>query len=375
MRSSGNKIMAKERAAIYGTSSEGYRLALFLYELGDEVSIIDERIKTSYELSGKPPESIRQIIGEDSLYPIQPLSAALEQADKVVMAPRLKHSEEGRGEWLQRLKEVGQNLKQGSTLVNMVPLTLGGNREALTILEEQSGLKAGSDFAYVYSPVGNCGIASHMAAKLPSWVAKMLNRPKWYQSLDEAELQYVRWALSEYMPKALDASFYRDATVPIELSSNLFLDDLAQGIYDMQLFADTLQHGDTLHHMATGSLKALQNYTHTLESYLRIFSRNKGLKAIRSRVLLVWSYDTQEMKAERSRIIVSLLNSLREIFGDVDLWNPTEQASEERKRIPSVEKYQMIVACSKDDLNLCKTSIRRTPDQVVISASIPIQSY
>jgi hypothetical protein len=153
--------MEKERAAVYGTSSEGYKLALFLHSMGDKVSIIDERIKTSYELSGKPPESIRQIIGEDSLYPIQPLSAALQQADKIVLAPRLKHSEEGRAEWLQRLKEIGQNLKDGSMLVNLVPLTLGGNREALTIIEDQSGLKAGKEFGYVYSPVGNSGIASN----------------------------------------------------------------------------------------------------------------------------------------------------------------------------------------------------------------------
>jgi hypothetical protein len=203
----------------------------------------------------------------------------------------------------------------------------------------------------------------------------MLNRSKWYKSIDEAELQYIRWVLSEYVPKALDASFYKDASTQIELLSNLFLDDLAQGIYEMQLFADTLQHGDTLHHLATGSLKALQSYTHALENYLRLFSRNKGLKAIRSKVLLVWSYDLHEMKSERSRIISSLLNSLREIFGDVELWNPNEQAGEERKRIPSVERYQMIVACSKYDLNLCNTSIRRNQDQVVISASIPIRSY
>jgi|BEDMetMinimDraft_2_1075160.scaffolds.fasta_scaffold01139_3 hypothetical protein len=367
--------MEKERAAVYGTSSEGYKLALFLHSMGDKVSIIDERIKTSYELSGKPPESIRQIIGEDSLYPIQPLSAALQQADKIVLAPRLKHSEEGRAEWLQRLKEIGQNLKDGSMLVNLVPLTLGGNREALTIIEDQSGLKAGKEFGYVYSPVGNSGIASNLSENLPPWVSKMLNRSKWYKSIDEAELQYIRWVLSEYVPKALDASFYKDASTQIELLSNLFLDDLAQGIYEMQLFADTLQHGDTLHHLATGSLKALQSYTHALENYLRLFSRNKGLKAIRSKVLLVWSYDLHEMKSERSRIISSLLNSLREIFGDVELWNPNEQAGEERKRIPSVERYQMIVACSKYDLNLCNTSIRRNQDQVVISASIPIRSY
>lgn len=367
--------MVKERAAVYGTSSEGYMMALFLHDIGDKVGIIDERIKISYELSGKPPLSIKSIIGEDSLYPIQPLSAVLQQADKIVMAPLLKNAEEGRAEWLQRLKEVGQNMKEGCFLVNMVPLALGGNRETLAILEEYSGLKPGKEFGYLYAPVGKAGIASYLADQLPEWVTKVMKKVRWLNSLDEAELEYLREAIADYIPKALQASFYKDFTVQPEMQSDLFLDDMAEGIYDMQLFADTLQHGDTLHHFASGSLKAVQNYIHTLESYLRYYSRNKGLKAIRSRVLLVWSYDTQEMKSERSRVMSSLLAALQEVFGTVDVYNPLEQSTEERKRPPYAEKYHMIVPCSKEDLRLCTENIHRTGEQAIISASVPIKSF
>lgn len=363
----------RESAAVYGTSSEGYRLALFLHSEGDRVHIIDERIKTSYELVGKPPPWIKNLMGEDSLYPIQPLSVSLQEAEKVIIAPRLRYSEEGRAEWLQRLKEIGQNMKKESTIVNLVPMTLGGNKEALAVLEEQSGLKPGSEFTYIYCPAGDSGVVASTSQAVPDWLGRAMNSPVVSSNLDEAEMLYARWALSSYTPKALDASFYRETSSNMKFQT-LFLDDLALGIYEMHLFADTLQHGDTLHHFATGSLKAVSSYIHTLESYLRSYSRNRGLKAIRSKVLIVWGFDTQEMKSERSRILSGFLNSLREIFGEVDFWNSLDQ-SEEKRRIPAVEKYQMIVACSRNDLDVCRTSMRRNSGQALISASIPIQEF
>jgi hypothetical protein len=337
------------------------------------VHVVDERIKTSYSLGEKPPASIRQLVGEDSLLPIEPLSSSLQAAEKIILAPRLRYSDEGRAEWLQRLKEVGQNMTEGCTLVNLVPLTLGGNRETLTILEEQSGIKAGDGFSYVYAPYGGSKVAGYTGSGAPpDWASGILGNPNWSSSVDEAELLYVRWSLATYTPKALDASFYRDPMMNFQPQSTLFLDDLSQGFYEMQLLTDTLQHGDTLHHLATGALKSVSSYAHTLESYLRLHSREKGLKAIRSRILLVWRHDSSEMKGERVRLLEMFLNSLREVFGDVDHWNPSS-GDEARARPPNIERYQMIVACSQEDLEMCRTALRRSAGQALIAASIPIR--
>ncbi|MDG6933550.1 MAG: hypothetical protein JRN68_02515 [Nitrososphaerota archaeon] len=362
----------KEKTAVYGASVEGYAVALSIMKSGNEVSILDERIKTSFTLMENAPTSIRQLVGEDSLYPIRPISSVLQSSSQVILAPRLRFSEEGRAEWLQRLKEVGQNLGEQAMLVNLVPLSAGGNKEALAIIEEQSGLKPGKDFRYVYVPVGSSHVAGYLGeSQPPRWFDDIFGELRWTRTIEESELEYIRWALADYIPKALAISFYKEGSTLLLDKNKLFLDDMAQGLYDMHLFSDTLPHGDTLHHFATGALKAVSNYTHTLGSYLRNYARERGLKAIRSRILLVWGHEGSEMKGERARLQGVILNSLREVFGDVDSWNPAEQP-EEKKRPPNLDRYQMIVPCSQADLKTCQAFTRSNSEQAIITASVPV---
>jgi hypothetical protein len=362
----------KERASIYGATVEGYNVGLSLLREGYEVNVLDERIKTSFKLTDNAPTSIRQLVGEDSLYPIQPISSALQGSKEIILAPRLKYADEGRAEWLQRLKEIGQNLSENTTLVNMVPLSIGGNRETLMILEEQSGLTPGKEFAYTYLPAGGSGIAGYLGDTAPApWMDKVFGGVRWSKSIEESEMQYIKWALLNYLPKVMGISFYREGGPSVIPENKIYLDDIAQGYYEMQLFSETLQHGETLYHFATGALKAVSGYTHTLGSYLRNYARERGLKAIRSKILLVWSHDKSEMKGERSKLLSLILGSLREVFGDVESWNPAEQ-TDDKKRPSNLERYQMIVPCSQTDLKLCKSFMRGDTGQSIITASVPV---
>ncbi|MEM0074833.1 MAG: hypothetical protein QXV84_00650 [Conexivisphaerales archaeon] len=367
--------MISERAAVYGTSHEGYEVAMLLSDAGYKTNIIDERMKTAYLLGKDRPRSIKELLGEDTLYPIQPLAPALTEAGLVVIAPRLRYSDEGRGEWIQRLKEVGQNISKTSIIVNFVPMTFGGNREAISIIEEQSGLKANENFTYIYAPANKKEVASYIGRpELAYFAEKILGKYNWINDIEVAETLYAKLTISKYLNKALEAAVYRDSKITTGLAGNVFLDDMADDLYEIQLFADTLPHGDTMQHYAAGSLKAVNNYLHTLESFLRLHSREKGLKAIRSRILIVWSFDSFDMKGEKPRLQNLLLNSLSEVFGEVDSWNP-EESGEERRKPPSVDKYQIIIACSKSDLRYCTENIRKNDDQSIISASIPIGTF
>ncbi|MDG6929531.1 MAG: hypothetical protein JRN39_02540 [Nitrososphaerota archaeon] len=364
--------MDKQRAAVYGTSLEGYRLALALASADCEIRVVDERMKASYLLGTKPPKSVQELLGEDTLYPIQPLSAALQDADLVVVAPRLRYSDEGKAEWFQRLKEIGQNVREKVLMVNLVPMPPGGNRNALKIFSEQAGFGQES-YSYAYLPGGSTGSAAYSGAgDPPGWLSEALGVAEWGRDLELSELLHIRSVLSSYLPKALDASLYRDPGPGTTLPSTVFLDDLADGLYELQLLADTLQHGDALQHYATGALKAASGYMKMLESYLRLHARDKGLKAIRSKILIVWGHDPMEMKGERSRLLGSLLDSLREVFGEVDTWNP-DSSEDDHRRPSSTERYQMVVACSRSDLEVCRSSIRKAPSQAIIGASVPVQ--
>lgn len=366
-----------DQATIYGVSDSGFFLGRKLAAAGYAVTVADESLKTAVALPSAGHYNIASLFGEDTLSPIVPLSECIYRSSVVVFAPRLKSSgAEGRAEHLMRLKEVGQSLSKGSTLVNIVPLSIQGNKSTVGILEEQSGLKAGDEFTYIYAPSLSSGIGSvsGLLGKAPQRkLCSALGLPTAMVDVDSAELLYVQAALREYLDKAVQASICRDVVVAIKPEKPLFVEDLSKGLFEIQLLMEALPQGDPLLHFAAGAMRSLSGYIKTLESYIRLQIRNRGLKAIRSRLLILWTIDQFEMKAEKARLLSMLLSELREVFGEVEYWNPYDAEGGDRSRPPLAERYQVVITCSAHDHEAYLKG-RPTPGQVVIKASLPPES-
>jgi hypothetical protein len=363
-----------ELATIYGVSDVGFAVGRRLASAGFDVTIADESLKTAVHLPKADSLVLSSLFGEDTLSPIIPLSECISRSSVLIFSPKLKSSgAEGRAEQLMRLKEVGQSLSKGSTVMNVVPLSIGGNKSFLSILEEQSGLKPGVEFAYLYAPASsNGGIpAAGLLGKAPSRkLCNALGIPTSPTDVDSAELIYIGHTLREYLDKAVQASIYRDLSITIQPDATLYIDDLSRGLFEVQLLMESLQQGDPLLHFAAGAMRSLSSYMKILESFIRLQVRNKGLKAIRSRILVLWSVDQYEMKAEKARLLSILLAELREVFGEVEYWNPFDPEGRERARPPLSERYQVVVVCSARDRELLEAS-RPLPGQVVVRATLP----
>jgi len=363
-----------DQATIYGISDVGFAAGRKLASVGYEVTLADESLKTAVHLPKAGNVVLSALFGEDALNPIMPLSESVSKATLLVFSPKLKSSgAEGRAEQLLRLKEVGQSLNKGSTVLNVVPLSIGGNKAFLSILEEQSGLKAGADFAYLYAPSSSDGgfpVAGIIGKSPPKKLMAALGIPPALSDVDTVELTFVGYTLRRYLDKAVQASIYRDLGVNVEPERTLYIDDLSKGFFEVQLLMESLQQGDPLLHFAAGAMRSLSSYMKVLESFIRLQVRNKGLKAIRSRILVLWSIDQFEMKAEKARLLSMLLSELREVFGEVEYWNPHDPEGKERTRPLLSERYQVVVTCSAHDSELLAAS-RPTPGQVVVMATLP----
>ncbi len=197
-----------------------------------------------------------------------------------------------------------------------------------------------------------------------------LGIPPQQPDVDSAELTFVGHTLRRYLDKAVQASIYRDLAVTVQPANPLYIDDLSKGFFEVQLLMESLQQGDPLLHFAAGAMRSLSSYMKTLESFIRLQVRNKGLKAIRSRILVLWSIDQYEMKAEKARLLGMLLSELREVFGEVEYWNPHDPEGKDRTRPLLSERYQVVVTCSARDAELIASS-RSPPGQVVVVATLP----
>ncbi|HVP22408.1 MAG TPA: hypothetical protein VMS77_00695 [Conexivisphaerales archaeon] len=363
-----------DQATIYGVSDVGFAAGRRLASAGLEVTIADESLKTAVRLPKADSAVLSTLFGEDTLSPIVPLSECISRSAVLVFSPKLKSSgAEGRAEQLLRLKEVGQSLGKGCIVLNVVPLSLGGNKSFVGILEEQSGLKAGTDFTYVYAPASSEGgspVGGIMGKPLTKKLSAALGLPSALTDVDTAELMFVGYTLRKYLEKAVQASMYRDLSVTVRPDRTLYIDDLSKGFFEVQLLMEGLQQGDPLLHFAAGAMRSLSSYMKILESFIRLQVRNRGLKAIRSRILVLWSIDQFEMKAEKSRLLSMLLAELREVFGEVEYWNPHDPEGRERSRPLLSERYQVVVTCSAQDSKLIDSS-RPSPGQVVVTATLP----
>lgn len=249
---------------------------------------------------------------------------------------------EGRGDLLMWLKEVSRHMPEGCAIVYLLPLAPRRTQEVLALIENQSGLKEGREFSFLYSPLtpeGKLqGFVGSSRESVPKEVHRLLGRPE-VIPFYLAELRHFRNVFPGILERAMRLIFQ-------EPDGELYISEAVKGLLDAHLLASSVSTSNPSFHMASSLIKGVDFYLRTLENFLRQLAKRMGLKAIRTHVLLLWNNDPYELRGDEYRTKAALQARLQEAFGAVE--SPSVVTSS-TPIFPMVEKSNLVVVCTKRD--------------------------
>ena len=96
-----------------------------------------------------------------------------------------------------------------------------------------------------------------------------------------------------------------------------YVDQLASLIFDLTAIQSSEDVGEPISYLAGAAVKSLENYERYMVEETRDLLRELQFKASRTRVLVAWSGDKYEMRADRLASAQSLTEKLRDYVTDV----------------------------------------------------------
>lgn len=355
--------MPKTKVAVYGLTSEGYSMASRLVERAP-VTIIDETLQMAMELEQgmvKGHKTVQDLVGDEMLMGLKPVSQVLSEASAVVFAPKLrKVGDESVIEASSKLREVAKYVSGGSTVVNLLPTGVGGNADNVALLEKQTGMKVGERLNYAYSPVGpqpdgaawsaTVAVVGSKAASKDFVQLEDLGFKANYEGIPALELEYISRVLSLCTSIAAEIELMhksREMKVVTAPQPERYVDQLASLVYDLTAIQSSEDVGEPITYLAGAAVKSLENYERYVVEETRELLRELQLKASRTRVLVTWSADKYEMRADRLATAQSLTEKLRDYVTDV---RQVDMKARSDELIDSY-KHSVAIVCTPADFD------------------------
>jgi hypothetical protein len=321
-----------EVVTIYGLSSEGYGVAANLASKGLEVYMIDETLGTAMELRPETAgdyRELRQLLSDEVLMSIKSSKECIARSKVVFFTPKMRRNDEDiLAESRGRISEMAKYLSSGTLVLFCLPLGIAGTREIVERVERTSGLTFGKDFSFGYSPIDS-GRPSVFGADSSlidyAHIVEAAGFSMEIYGLQKAELVHAQKLVAKY--SALASTFesakrlvQKGFDCPREYKQ-IFSDDICGMLYDLRLVSESLETGDPILYLVSGSLKSIESYTRFLIERIRDFVRSKELKAARLRILLFTDHDQLEMRGDRIAFGKYLQDKLRDFYSDIELLN------------------------------------------------------
>jgi hypothetical protein len=352
------------KVVFYGLSTEGLRIAKALLPK-HEVTVIDENLRMAIPLNLQMRAlTPKQLIDQD-LTPISSFSETLDKAEVIFFGPKVrKVGAEGRAELLIRLREMSRFLPSKALLIYLLPLSLREGRNVITLIEDQSGLREGEDFNFIYYPLGFDGnvqgFVGAPSESVPKVLEELIGKVE-VLSLQEAGMRHFKNLIKGIMPNVIELSF------PEMGSSSVYISEAVNGLLDTQLLGSSLPTSHPLFHLALALPKSIDFYLKLLETFLRLLAKRMGLKVIRTHILVLWSSDGYELRGDVIRVRERLITKLREAFGIVDGLNHMTSG---KPLFLTLERSHIILICTKEDEALLRKH-RRPEGQAWVKAVAP----
>jgi hypothetical protein len=281
-----------------------------------------------------------------------------------------------------KFQDAIKHLKKNSSIIYTVPVGLGNNLENIALVEHITGLKIGSDIHYYYMPLTAATSRSKSSVQVGTYksnldtqLISLLSCDSGVKKVDfmdisSLEILHSIQVLERYSGMACTLEICRgvkyDQSIA-ELKNNpvndIYLDDVADGLYDLRAIGSSVSGGSPLIYMINGAIKSIEAYTKHLIDETRMMLKRRDLKASRTKVIIAWTIDQNQMRGDKLELLTSLENRLKDYIGEVEI----QQGSFD---LYPTEKTTIVIACSRTDLN---NIVRRNHNSdLIIVKAIPI---
>jgi len=351
--------MTKEKIVFFGLSTEGYSLASQMVINGADVQIIDESNATEILLKPETAKTYTNVISlreDEPLLAMEPSNIAISKAKYLFFTPRIrKTGQDLKTEVNSKFKDAVEELKKDSSVINCLATGFGGNNENISLLKHITGFEAGKLISYFYFPI-------HDLNKIPEAIGS-LKKPDGKNLLsllkiDKKEKKFVDISLAEYL-HAINTiqrfsslcsilevcKFVKNDTKHTTLFNdfkNIYLDDMTTGLYDLHMLASSFESAQTLMYLINGSIRGINGYIKRLIDTVRITLKKNELKASKTKIVLAWTLDMNEMRGDKIEMLNIITSKLRDYIGDVE----TSTGSVD---LFHHDKTTIVVACSSSD--------------------------
>ncbi|CUR52671.1 conserved protein of unknown function [Nitrosotalea devaniterrae] len=371
--------MVATKIVVYGLSTEGYSIACQMAVKGADVFIVDESAHMAISLKAEIAKTYPNVISlkeDEPLLGVEPIDVAISHAEYLFFAPRIrKTGQEAKMEIHSKFKDATSSIKKGGSVIYNLPTGIGGNNETISLLEHVSGLEMGKSISYFYYPLSKNNtpeIIGSFNGKDDDKLSKLLEsdkKGKKFVSISSAEILHAIKILTQFasLSSVLEVSkFAQDSQTRNDLVlteyNDLFLDDMTNGLYDLRSLGTSVEGAGTMMYLVNGSIKGIEGYVKRLIDEIRSTLKKNELKASRTKVVLVWTQDSYEMRGDKVDMLNSLVTKLRDYIGDVEIHQGPELD------IFHSDKTTIIVACSKFDYDKI-TKNGKDSDVIVIKTN------
>jgi hypothetical protein len=373
-----------DAVTVYGLSSEGYQIGAKLASKGYEVFIVDENLGTGMILRPQIAADyteLRNLLSDERLLDIRSGRDCVGKSKVLFFTPKLRRDdEEVLAEVKSRLNDLARNIAPGSAILFCLPLGVFGSKEIVERIEHASGLSSQKDFSFVYAPLDAgkptvFGSDRKLETHFPIIEAAGFSMET--STVSKAEITYAQRLLAKYSMLASTFEASKRLTSlgydsPREYKQ-IFADDLTSSLLDLKLVVESVETGDPLLYLGSGSLKSIEGYSRFLVERIRELVKSRDLKASRLKILLFTDCDALEMRGDKIIMARRVQERLRDFFSDIEYLNIMKEGFSFPTGIDKINLMVFLSGSAEQKLTqLYEDQINMTKSQV-IKANLPVE--
>ena len=370
--------MAKEKVVVYGLTTEGYFIACQMAIKGADVYLIDESSPTAISLKpevAKNCPNIDSLKEDEPLLAMIPIDVAISKAEYLFFTPRIrKINQDLKAEVSSKFKNAIGSLKKGSTVIYCLATGFGGNSENVSLLKHVTGFDAGKSISYYYFPLNGLSATPSVIGsvkkikdnKLLALLSTSKDK-KTFVDISSAEYIHAIHTVKRFSGICSILEVCKFVNNNIESNTtfddfkNMYLDDMMNGLDDLRLLGSSFEGTNPLLYLINGSIKGINGYAKRLIEIIRITLKNHDLKASKTKIILSWTLDKNQMRGEKVEMLNTITSKLRDYIGDVE-------TSEGLLDFFHSDKTTIAIACTESDHKKIK-EIKQNQDIFLIKAN------
>ena len=368
----------KEKVVVFGLSTEGYYLASQMVIKGADVRIIDESSSSAILLKPEIAKTYSNVISlreDEPLLAMEPSNIAISKAKYLFFTPRIrKTGHDLKTEVDAKFKEAVRELKEGSSFINCLATGFNGNNDHISLLKHITGFDVGKSISYFYFPLHDLNNTPEAIGSLKKTDGKNLLS---LLKIDKKQKKFVDISSAEHLHAINTIQRFSSLCSILEVCKlvkndakhttlfndfkNIYLDDMITGFYDLHMLGSSFESAQTLMYLINGSIRGINGYVKRLIDAIRITLKKNELKASKTKIVLSWTLDTNEMRGDKIEMLNIIASKLRDYIGDVE-------TSTDSVDLFHHDKTTIVVACSSSDYKEIKEN-QKDKDVFVIKAN------